>query len=307
MSTVSLEAVDKIIAELCRGSSKDDLVPTDLDKMAFARALEDVRERYEMHRDLDHLSTKPQKKNSINTLNASAKQFRDHLSAFLKDETAGVELIKHAARQDSRLAAQEIEPLKRRQAEIKRRLRNEQLEEMTRTALLEELDAAKAAESKRSGPYRDEPHSPAAALHRLERDIDAVIRWTEILLKINEKPEPEEGSPEEHETGHLRFEGWQELPGDRATRWLVNRGIPVLMRKFFRLRKKTSRGTKGPGGPSIRFTLAVLNEFGAVSPKTKEPLSASAIEDYWKRQKRSKKASEIVCLKDHQKNPPHRG
>ena len=47
MSVVSPEAIDRIIAELCQGTSKDNLVPYDLDKMALARALEEVRERYE--------------------------------------------------------------------------------------------------------------------------------------------------------------------------------------------------------------------------------------------------------------------
>ena len=118
---------------------------------------------------------------------------------------------------------------------------------------------------------------------------------TENLLNIDTSPKSKERSSEERETGYLRFEGWKELPGDDTLSWLVNRGIPVLMRKFFRLRKKISRGTKGPGGPSIRFTLAILNEFDVVSPKTKEPLRASAIEDSLEEtEKKQKKASEIV-------------
>lgn len=290
MSAVSLEAVDRIIAAMCEGTNIKNLVPSDLDRAALARELEEIRETYEMRRILDDLSTKAQKKNSIEKLNASAVKFRSHLSVLLEGDPASVELIKHVARQDSRLAAQEVEPLKQRQAKIKHRLTNEQLEETTRTALLKELEEARAAERKRSDPYRDEPHFPAAALYRLGRDTDALIRWTEIMLRMNEAPEPEQGSIEESETGHMRFEGWWELPGDKTMRWLIACEIPRLLQDFFGLVARPSRGdTNTPTGPSIRFAEAVLTELGVFSTTTGKPLTRFGIEDHWLRKDASRK------------------
>lgn len=60
--------------------------------------------------------------------------------------------------------------------------------------------------------------------------------------------------------------------------------IPRLLRNHLGRKPGVSREEGGgPGGPSIRFAVALLAELGLNSPKTKKPFTATAVENLWER------------------------
>jgi hypothetical protein len=244
MSAVSLEAVDRIIAAMCEGSNVKDLMSLKPDRAALAREIEDLRETYEMRLAYDALPTRPMKNSNIARLNRAAKRFRDHLSKFLNNDPALIDLLRRAVPKQ---------------------------EPPARLVSLQTLD-------------------------RLKRDTDALIRSTDLLLKVNETPEPERGGVEQSQTRHLQFTGWQELNGPDTMHWLVAYAIPRLLRDSFGMEAKSSRGDSNiASGPSVRFAQAVLEELRVVSPKTGKPLNPYGIEDHWRRR--------YEALKD----TPHQG